>query len=130
MPFLAQMITCASSNPQVSAGASRLLLHAGLPSQNVVAGWGARTYNGEVQGHMYDPSVQRAILHLLLRWRRLPWEDLLRGLSAVDRLRFRPEALRDLEADGLVIIQQRGDEPVVELTPRGSAWLAEQGEQV
>ncbi len=72
---------------------------------------------------MYDPAVQRAMLQALARWRRLPKGDLLDMLSAVDRLRFRPEALQDLEWEGLVRISVVGDEPVVEITEAGEARL-------
>ena len=73
---------------------------------------------------MYDPSVQRALMTKLARWRSLPQGDLLDMLSPVDRLRYRSDALRDLEADRLVSIVMRGDEPVVTITEAGDAWLA------
>lgn len=74
---------------------------------------------------MYDPAVQRAILEQLVRWRRLPEGDLIGMLSAVERLRFRPEALVDLEWDGLVEVQVVGDERIVCLTSAGETWLRE-----
>lgn len=80
-------------------------------------------YTPAVAGHMYDPAVQRALMEKLATWRRLPEGDLLGMLSAVDRLRYRREALQDLEYDGLVVITQAGDEPVVDITPEGDAWL-------
>jgi hypothetical protein len=72
---------------------------------------------------MYHPAVQRALLETLARWRRLPEGDLIRMLSPVERLRYRDEALEDLEWEGLVVIRSSGDEPVVEITPAGDAWL-------
>ena len=51
---------------------------------------------------MYDPAVQRALLEKLARWRQLPEGDLIAMLNPVQRLRYRPEALDDLEWDGLV----------------------------
>ncbi|HEX8967795.1 MAG TPA: hypothetical protein VF937_07950 [Chloroflexota bacterium] len=44
-------------------------------------------------------------------------------LSAVERLRFRPEALDDLEWDGLIVARLAGDERVVSITEAGEAWL-------
>ena len=72
---------------------------------------------------MYDPAVQRAVLEKLVRWRRLPEGDLIAMLSPVHRLRFRPEALADLEWDGLIGVQYSGDERVVSITEAGEAWL-------
>ncbi|GAC1317144.1 MAG: hypothetical protein NVSMB2_10540 [Chloroflexota bacterium] len=72
---------------------------------------------------MYDPAVQRAILEQLVRWRRLPEGDLIGMLSAVARLRFRPEALADLAWDGLVEVHAVGDERMVSITPAGDIWL-------
>ncbi len=72
---------------------------------------------------MYDPAVQRVILARLARWRRLPQSDLLEMLGPEDRLRFRPEALEDLEWEGLVQSETVGDEPVISLTEAGEAWL-------
>lgn len=80
-----------------------------------------------VPGHMYDPAVQTALLAALARFRRLPQGDLLGMLSPVDRLRYRPEALRDLEWEGLISVTPSGDEPVVALTAAGEAWLRGQG---
>jgi hypothetical protein len=74
-------------------------------------------------GHMYDPAIQRALLETLLRWKRLPEGDLVAMLSPVDRLRFRPDALKDLEWEGLVTIATIGDEPVIAITQAGEAWL-------
>ena len=68
---------------------------------------------------MYDPAVQTALLRALARWKRLPEEDLFGMLSPVDRLRFRMDALRDLEADGLVQRAVIGDEAVITITERG-----------
>ena len=72
---------------------------------------------------MYDPAVQRAVLEKLVRWRRLPEGDLIAMLTPVERLRFRPEALDDLEWDGLIGVQHSGDERVVSITEAGEAWL-------
>ncbi|HET6319126.1 MAG TPA: hypothetical protein VFG86_21950 [Chloroflexota bacterium] len=74
-------------------------------------------------GQMYDPAVQRALLEKLARWRRLPETDLIGMLSAVERLRYRPEALDDLEWDGLVSARSAGDERVLSITEAGEAWL-------
>ena len=74
---------------------------------------------------MYDPAVQRAVLEKLVRWRRLPQGDLIAMLSPVERLRFRPEALDDLEWDGLIAARMAGDERVVSITEAGEAWLRE-----
>ena len=72
---------------------------------------------------MYDPAVQRALLEKLARWRQLPEGDLIGMLSAAERLRFRPEALDDLEWDGLIAARLAGDERVVSITEAGEAWL-------
>jgi hypothetical protein len=72
---------------------------------------------------MYDPAVQRAVLEKLARWRHLPETDLIAMLSPVERLRFRPEALDDLEWDGLIVARQAGDERVLSITPAGEVWL-------
>ena len=72
---------------------------------------------------MYDPAVQRAVLEKLARWRCLPEGDLIGMLSPVERLRYRPEALQDLEWDGLIVARQAGDERMVSLTEAGEAWL-------
>ena len=76
-----------------------------------------------VPGQMYDPAVQRALLERLARWRELPEGDLIGMLSPVERLRYRPEALDDLEWDGLVVARPAGDERVVAITEAGEAWL-------
>ena len=72
---------------------------------------------------MYDPAVQRALLEKLARWRQLPEGDLIAMLSPVERLRYRPEALEDLEWDGLVVARAAGDERMVSITEAGEAWL-------
>jgi hypothetical protein len=72
---------------------------------------------------MYDPAVQRALLEKLAQWRQLPEGDLIAMLSPVERLRYRPEALDDLEWDGLVTARAAGDERVVSITQAGEAWL-------
>ncbi len=72
---------------------------------------------------MYDPAVQRALLEKLAYWRQLPEGDLIAMLSPVERLRYRPEALDDLEWDGLVVARAAGDERVVSITEAGEAWL-------
>jgi hypothetical protein len=74
---------------------------------------------------MYDPAVQRAVLEKLARWRQLPEGDLIGMLSAVERLRFRPEALDDLEWDGLIVVRMAGDERMVGITEAGEAWLGQ-----
>src|SRR5438045_6820593 len=76
-----------------------------------------------VPGQMYDPEVQRAVLEKLGRWRHLPEGDLIGMLSPVERLRFRPEALDDLEWDGLIVARAAGDERVLSITEAGEAWL-------
>ena len=72
---------------------------------------------------MYDPAVQRALLEKLARWRQLPEGDLIAMLSPVERLRYRPEALDDLEWEGLVVVRASGDERVVSITEAGDARL-------
>jgi hypothetical protein len=72
---------------------------------------------------MYDPAVQRAVLEKLARWRRLPEGDLIAMLGPVERLRYRPEALDDLEWDGLIEARASGDERMVSITEAGEAWL-------
>jgi hypothetical protein len=72
---------------------------------------------------MYDPAVQRALLEKLARWRQLPEGDLIAMLSPVERLRYRPEALDDLEWEGLVVVRTSGDERVVSITEAGDALL-------
>ena len=72
---------------------------------------------------MYDPAIQRAVLEKLVRWRRLPEGDLIAMLSPAERLRFRPDALHDLEWDGLIVRELSGDERVVSITDAGEAWL-------
>jgi hypothetical protein len=72
---------------------------------------------------MYDPAVQRALLEKLVRWRRLPEGDLIAMLSPIERLRFRPAAIDDLEWDGLIVAQAAGDERMVSITEAGEAWL-------
>ena len=73
---------------------------------------------------MYDPSLQRVLLEKLARWRRLPEGDLLEMLSPEERLRYRSEALRDLEWEGLITVTPAGDEPMIAITEAGDAWLA------
>lgn len=82
-------------------------------------------YCAAVPGQMYDPAVQRAVLEKLVRWRQLPEGDLIGMLSPVERLRFRPEALDDLEWDGFIEARLAGDERVVSITAAGEAWLRE-----
>jgi len=72
---------------------------------------------------MYDPAVQRALLEKLALWRQLPEGDLIAMLGPIERLRYRPEALDDLEWDGLVATRTAGDERVVSITEAGEAWL-------
>lgn len=82
---------------------------------------------------MYDPTVQRALLQVLGRWQRLTEEDLLRMLEPAERLRYRPEALRDLLDEGLITVSPSGDAPVITLTPEGESWVlsgrGEEGQQ-
>ena len=66
------------------------------------------------------------MLEKLARWRQLPEGDLIGMLSPVERLRFRPEALTDLEWDGLIVARVSGDERVVSITEAGEAWLRRQ----
>ena len=77
---------------------------------------------------MYDPAVQRAVLEKLARWRQLPEGDLIGMLSPVQRLRFRPEALDDLEWDGLIEAHLAGDERMLSITAAGEAWLRTQSD--
>jgi hypothetical protein len=67
--------------------------------------------------------VQRAVLEKLARWRHLPEGDLVGMLSAVDRLRYRREALDDLEWEGLVVAREVGDERMLSITEAGDTWL-------
>lgn len=76
---------------------------------------------------MYHPRVQRSILLLLARWRRLPESDVLRLLSPTDRLQYRPEALNDLVGDGLVATSTVGDERVMAITEAGERWISANG---
>jgi hypothetical protein len=76
-----------------------------------------------VPGQMYDPAIQRAVLEKLARWRHLPEGDLIAMLSPVERLRYRPEALDDLEWDGLIVARNAGDERMLSITAEGEAWL-------
>ena len=81
------------------------------------------SYTAPVPGQMYDPAVQRAVLEKLARWRHLPEGDLIGMLSPVERLRYRPEALDDLEWDGLIVARVAGDERMVSITEAGEEWL-------
>jgi hypothetical protein len=63
------------------------------------------------------------LLERLARWRELPEGDLIGMLGAVDRLRYRPEALEDLEWEGFVVVRAAGDERVIGITEAGEAWL-------
>ena len=51
----------------------------------------------------------------------MPEGDLIAMLTAVERLRYRTEALDDLEWDGLVVTRQTGDERVVSITEGGAS---------
>ena len=73
---------------------------------------------------MYDPSLRSAVLRLLERWDRLPLSDLVGMLDPLQRPRFRPELLKDMEWEGLLRLHQVGDEVVVEFVPRGTARAA------
>ena len=68
---------------------------------------------------MVDPSVEHAILNLLVRWGRLPYSDVGRLLGPVERLRFREAVVDELRAAGLVTSYVAGDEMVIELTELG-----------
>lgn len=74
---------------------------------------------------MYDPALRTRLLEKLVRWESLPEGDLLTMLGAVDRLRYRPEALQDLVFEGLVCITMSGDEPMVRITEAGRERLRE-----
>ena len=76
---------------------------------------------------MYDPAVQRSLLAKLARWRQLPEGDIIGMLDPVARLRFRREALDDLESDELVRTWSAGDERMVCITDAGEAWLHANG---
>jgi len=78
---------------------------------------------------MYDPAVQRAVLEKLARWRQLPEGDLIGMLGAVERLRYRREALDDLEWDGLIAARDAGDERVFSITEAGEAWLSQHSQE-
>ena len=71
--------------------------------------------------------MQRAVLEKLARWRHLPEGDLIAMLSPVDRLRYRQEALDDLEWEGLVVAHAVGDERMLSITEAGDAWLRQHG---
>jgi hypothetical protein len=82
-------------------------------------------YTAPVPGQMYDPTIQRAVLEKLARWRQLPEGDLIGMLGPVERLRYRREALDDLEWDGLIVARPAGDERVVAITEAGETWLSQ-----
>lgn len=74
---------------------------------------------------MYDPALRTSLLEKLARWEALPEGDLLSMLGPVERLRYRPEALRDLAFEGLVRSTMSGDEPMVRITDAGREWIRE-----
>ena len=73
---------------------------------------------------MYDPALEWPVLRLLDRWDRLPYSDLERMLDPFQRPRLRMDLIKDLEWEGSVTLRWAGDEPVIEITPRGRARLA------
>jgi len=73
---------------------------------------------------MYDPGLQPIVLGKLAKWGRLTESDLDAMLRPEDRLRLREDLLADMAWDGLVTMQTIGDEPVIEITDKGRAWLA------
>jgi hypothetical protein len=75
---------------------------------------------------MYDPALRWPVLALLEKWGRLPLSDLLNMLSPLQRPRFRPDLVMDLEWEGLIRVRRVGDEDVLEITPRGRARLSGQ----
>jgi hypothetical protein len=74
---------------------------------------------------MYDPSLQWAVLSLLEKWQRLPLSDVIRMLDPLQRPLFREELVKDMEWEGLITLRLVGDEPVLELSPRGKGRLAD-----
>ncbi len=76
---------------------------------------------------MYDPSLQPVVLAKLAKWGRLTESDLDTMLRPEDRIRLRPDLLRDLEWEGLITIRTIGDEPVLAITDEGREWVARQG---
>lgn len=76
---------------------------------------------------VYDLYLRDAVLAKLDHWDRLPEGDLLSMLTPVERLRFRPQVLRDLQAQGLITIAPIGDERVLGITYAGRQWLRRRG---
>ena len=72
---------------------------------------------------MYDPALRGVVLRLIHKWKKLPFSDLLGLMKPEDRLRFRDDVLSDLEWEGLIIRQARGDELVFELSERGQLMM-------
>jgi hypothetical protein len=72
---------------------------------------------------MDTATLRTTVLDLLARWRRLPLSDVIAMLSPVDRPRLRLELLEGMVEQGLISMQQYGDELVVALVeaPAGSA---------
>ena len=81
-----------------------------------------------MSGQDEDVLVQRALLEKLARWRHLPEGDLITMLGPVERLRFRPETLAEMEWSGLVSTRQSADERIVSITEAGDAWLHQAGQ--
>jgi hypothetical protein len=73
---------------------------------------------------MYDPALRWPVLTLLEKWGRLPLSDVLIMLLPLQRPRFRPDLVKDLEWEGLILVERVGDEDVLEITPRGRARLS------
>lgn len=76
---------------------------------------------------MYDPALRPVVLAKLAKWSRLTESDLHSMLRPEDRVRLRPDLLRDLEWEGLITIRPIGDEPVLAITDQGREWAAQQG---
>ncbi len=76
-----------------------------------------------IGGGVYDPALRQRVLEILSRWGKLPESDLLRRLTPIQLVRFRPEVLRDLAGDGLIELRPVGDEHVIQITERGRRAL-------
>ncbi len=74
---------------------------------------------------MYDPSLQPLVLEKLAKWGRLTRSDLHAMLTPLERIKAREDLIKDLEWDGLLVIQVVGDEAVYSITERGREWLHE-----
>ncbi|MFN8522120.1 MAG: hypothetical protein U0821_03345 [Chloroflexota bacterium] len=74
---------------------------------------------------MNREAVIALVLERLARWKRLALSDLDSMLKPTDRLLVTRPLLRGMTADGLLEAQIVGDEPVLTITERGTAWLAD-----